>query len=254
MRVLITNDDGINAPGLAAIEKIARKISDDVWIVAPKEEQSGVGRSITLHRPLRLNYFGENRYSVAGTPADCIIMAVREILADKLPDIVLSGVNHGANIADDCLYSGTIGAALEASQYGIRSFALSQAVAFRSPDEVVHWDTAIKFAPQLINKLYETKSDTSIIYNLNFPNCSPENVNGFEVTHTGRYADAAFGLDKREDACMREYYWVNFRQRGALKDEKSDIQAIRDNKVSITPLKRDLSAKEEMDNITELLK
>ena len=134
MRILITNDDGIHAPGLDACEKIARALSDDVWIVAPETDQSGVSHSLSLNDPLRLRQVGDRKYAVKGTPTDCVIMGARHIIPD-MPDLVLSGVNRGRNAAEDVIYSGTVAAAMEGTVLGIKSFALSQAYSSASRQE-----------------------------------------------------------------------------------------------------------------------
>src|SRR6188768_1989327 len=126
MRILITNDDGIYAPGLLACQRIAQALSDDVWVVAPETDQSGVSHSLSLNDPLRLRQVGENTYAVKGTPTDCVIMGARHVMP-SMPELVLSGVNRGRNAAEDVLYSGTVAAAKEAAVLGIPSFALSQA-------------------------------------------------------------------------------------------------------------------------------
>src|SRR5215469_14265997 len=126
MRILITNDDGIHAPGLDVCAEIGRALSDDVWIVAPETDQSGVSHSLSLNDPLRLRKVAERRYAIKGTPTDCVIMGVRHILDGKAPDLLLSGVNRGQNAAEDVSYSGTIAGALEGAILGIPSFALSQ--------------------------------------------------------------------------------------------------------------------------------
>ena len=128
MRILLTNDDGVDAPGLVALEAIARQLSDDIWIVAPSEEQSGAGHSLTLTRPVRLHKHGERRFAVSGTPTDSVMMALREVMPDA-PDIILSGVNRGANLGDDITYSGTVSAAIEGALAGIRAIAFSQVYA-----------------------------------------------------------------------------------------------------------------------------
>ncbi|HSP24828.1 MAG TPA: 5'/3'-nucleotidase SurE, partial [Saliniramus sp.] len=127
MRILCTNDDGIHAPGLKALEAIARQLSDDVYVVAPETDQSGVSHSLSLNDPLRLREISDRHFAVKGTPTDCVIMAMRSILADKRPDLILSGVNRGQNVAEDVSYSGTIAAAIEGTMLGVRSIALSQA-------------------------------------------------------------------------------------------------------------------------------
>ena len=169
MRILLTNDDGIHAEGLAVLERIARQLSDDVWIVAPETDQSGLAHSLTLSEPLRLRKISEKHFALRGTPTDCVIMGIREILPEK-PDLVLSGVNDGANMADDVTYSGTIAGAIEGTLQGVRSFALSQAVR-RENGRFAPWEVAESFAPDLIRKLSDVELPDGTFLNLNFPNC-----------------------------------------------------------------------------------
>ena len=147
MRILCTNDDGIHAPGLKIVEEIARALSDDVWIVAPELDQSGVSHSLSLNDPLRLREVGPRHFAVRGTPTDCVIMGARHILGEKLPDLVLSGVNKGRNVAEDVVYSGTIAGALEGTILGFPSFALSQEFCIETRDAPL-WETALKFGPR----------------------------------------------------------------------------------------------------------
>ena len=149
-RVLVTNDDGIHAPGLKTLEAIARALSDDVWVVAPETDQSGVAHSLSLNDPLRLREISDRHFAVKGTPTDCVIMGVRHVLKDKLPDLVLSGVNRGANLAEDVTYSGTIAGAFEGSILGIRSMALSQAFGLDKTSKGIRWQTALAHGPRLI--------------------------------------------------------------------------------------------------------
>jgi len=152
MRILCTNDDGIHAPGLKVIEEIARALSDDVWVVAPELDQSGVSHSLSLNDPLRLREVGPRHFAVRGTPTDCVIMGARHILGDKLPDLVLSGVNKGRNVAEDVVYSGTIAGAMEGTILGLPSFALSQEFSIETREKPL-WDTALKFGPAIIRKV-----------------------------------------------------------------------------------------------------
>ena len=169
MRILVTNDDGIHAPGLKICEEIARKLSDDVTVVAPEYDQSGVSHSISLNDPLRLRKVGERHYAVKGTPTDCVIMGARHIMQD-LPDLVLSGVNRGRNAAEDVLYSGTIAAAKEAAVLGIPSFALSQAYSSAKGLEPI-WQTPVAHAPGIISKVLQEGIPRDVLVNINFPDC-----------------------------------------------------------------------------------
>lgn len=170
MRILITNDDGIHAPGLQACEKIARELSDDIWIVAPETDQSGVSHSLSLNDPLRLREISERHFAVKGTPTDCVIMGARHIMKD-MPDLVLSGVNRGRNCAEDVTYSGTVAAAMEGTVLGIPSIALSQAYAF-STRRAPFWDTGIAHAPELVRRILKAGMPRDVLVNINFPDCA----------------------------------------------------------------------------------
>ncbi len=242
MRILLTNDDGIEAEGLACLERIARTLSDDVWIVAPHEEQSGKGRGMTLTEPLRVNRFGERRFSVTGTPTDCIVLAVGDLMEVK-PDLVLSGVNRGHNVGEDCSYSGTVAGALQGMAFGIRSIALSQGLE-RFHDEVnAHWETAETYAPPIISRLLGETWQDGVVMNLNFPARPPEQVKAVEVTVQGFRGIGEMHAVKRTDLRGRDYYWMSFR--GAKQDHApgTDLRAMDDGKISVTPLHIDLTHK-----------
>jgi 5'-nucleotidase len=152
MRILVTNDDGIHAEGLEVCEKIARELSDDVWVVAPEYDQSGVAHSLSLNDPLRLRQVAERRFAVRGTPTDCVIMGARHVLNGKGPDLILSGVNRGRNAGEDVIYSGTVAGAVEGTVIGVPSLALSQAFGART-GRAPHWDTSLQFAPDIIRRV-----------------------------------------------------------------------------------------------------
>src|SRR5215469_6909288 len=180
MRILLTNDDGVNADGLEVLEKIARTLSDDIWVVAPETDQSGVSHSLSLNDPLRLRELGPRQFAVKGTPTDCVIMAARYIIPEGKPDLVLSGVNRGRNAAEDVTYSGTVAGAIEGTVLGIPSFALSQAYAVATKHDP-HWDTALKFAPDLIRRVLADGMPRDVFVNINFPDCPPDQVKGVAV-------------------------------------------------------------------------
>ncbi len=240
MRILVTNDDGIHAPGLAACEEIARALSDEVWVVAPETDQSGVAHSLSLNDPLRLRGVDERRFAVKGTPTDCVIMAVRHILKEP-PDLVLSGVNRGRNCAEDVTYSGTVAGAMEGTVLGIPSFALSQGYSFslkRSPP----WETAIKFAPDLIRRVLEAGMPKDVLVNVNFPDCGPDEVVGTAITVQGKRDQELLRIDARHDGRGNPYYWIAFGRGGiAGAAPGSDLAALNDKKISVTPLRLDLT-------------
>ncbi|MCJ9674003.1 5'/3'-nucleotidase SurE [Neorhizobium sp. BETTINA12A] len=250
MRILLTNDDGIHAEGLAVLERIARKLSDDVWIVAPETDQSGLAHSLTLSEPLRLRKVGDKHFALRGTPTDCVIMGIREILPEK-PDLVLSGVNDGANMADDVTYSGTIAGAIEGTLQGVRSFSLSQAVR-RENGRFAPWEVAESYAPDLIRKLIDVDLPDGTFLNLNFPNCEPSEVQGVEVTSQGKL-DFGLTIDARNDGRGLPYYWLRFGERKGHFREGTDIQALKENKISVTPLKLDLTDHSVQDRVAKAL-
>ena len=177
-RILVTNDDGINAPGLKVLERVAKSLCDEVWVVAPETEQSGAGHSLTLTQPLRLRNLGRRRYALSGSPTDCVLFAVCELMRDAPPDLVLSGVNQGANIGDDMTYLGTVAAAMEATILEIPAIALSQQT---NDDKQAHWPNAAHHAPEIIRRLLAEGWPQNILMNVNFPDCAPEAVAGISV-------------------------------------------------------------------------
>src|ERR1700758_4586395 len=169
MRILLTNDDGVNAPGLKVLETIARRFSDDIFVVAPEIDQSGVAHSLSLNNPLRLREISPRHFAVQGTPTDCVIMGVRKIMAEARPDLILSGVNRGQNVAEDVTYSGTIAAAMEGTLLGIPSIALSQAFDGRNGRENTDWESAEKLGPDVIRRVLRVGMPEGVLVNVNFP-------------------------------------------------------------------------------------
>ena len=240
MRILLTNDDGIHAEGLAALERIARQLSDDVWIVAPETDQSGLAHSLSLSEPLRLRKISEKHYALRGTPTDCVIMGVREVLPGA-PDLVLSGINSGANIADDVTYSGTVAGAMEGTLLGIRSIAVSQSYDFDENGRTVPWETAEAHAPDLLRKLIAMDVPPGILFNVNFPKCAPDAVVGTVVTRQGKL-DHELYIEQRKDGRGFPYYWLRFMRNAPRIDAGSDVEAILSDRISVTPLMMDLTA------------
>jgi 5'-nucleotidase len=240
MRILVTNDDGIHAPGLDVLEKIARQISDDVLIVAPEYDQSGVSHSLSLNDPLRLRQLDENKYAVKGTPTDCVIMGARHLMK-KLPELVLSGVNRGRNAGEDVLYSGTVAAAKEAAVLGIPSFALSQAYNSQKGLEP-YWETPLKLAPDIIRRVLKQGIPKDVLVNINFPDCAPGAVKGIAVTSQGKRDQQLLHIEARHDGRGNPYYWIAFsrghKPTGAL---GTDLNALMDHRISVTPLRLDLT-------------
>jgi 5'-nucleotidase len=240
MRILLTNDDGIDAPGLHALREIAGQLSDDVWVVAPETNQSGASHSLSMREPLRLRRIDERAFAVRGTPTDSVIMGVRHILKDKLPDLVLSGVNRGANMAEDVTYSGTIAGAFEGTILGIRSIALSQAFGFGG-GKSIRWQTALAHAPDLVRKLLAMDWMPSCVMNVNFPDREPGDVEGIMVTVQGRRDPGLLQIEERHDTWGNPYYWLAFERRRSGAAEGTDLAAVYAGYISVTPLFLDLT-------------
>ncbi len=240
MRILLTNDDGIDSPGLHALREIALQLSDDVWVVAPETNQSGASHSLSLHEPLRMRQVDERAFAVRGTPTDSVIMGVRHVLKDKTPELVLSGINRGANMAEDVTYSGTIAGAFEGTILGIRSIALSQAFGFESTKSV-RWQTALAHAPALLRKLLALEWGPSSVMNINFPDREPDNVAGTMVTVQGRRDPGLLNIDERHDTWGNPYYWLAFERRRSNAKEGTDLAAVYTGYISVTPLFLDLT-------------
>ena len=239
MRLLLTNDDGIHADGLAALERIAARFTDDIWVVAPETDQSGLAHSLTMNEPLRLRRIGEKRFALKGTPTDCVIMAIRELM-DSPPDLVLSGVNSGQNTGDDVTYSGTVAGAMEGTLLGVRSIALSQAYTYLGDERRVPWEVAEAFAPEIIQKLIDTPFPHKTLVNVNFPNCEPDAVQGIEITGQGAYTHGLF-MEERRDGRGLPYYWLRFGREIPDQKEGADLIALREGRISVTPLQLDLT-------------
>ncbi len=237
-KILISNDDGIGAPGLKILQRIAGKLSDDIWVCAPETEQSGAAHSLTLHDPLRIRRLSSRRFAVNGTPTDCVLLALQEILKDDPPDLLLSGVNRGANIAEDITYSGTVAAAMEATILGVPAIALSQNV--KNGQSKVHWPTAEKFAPGLIRKLCAAGWPEGSLINLNFPDCAPADAGPAELTRQGQ-RKILENLEKRVDPRGRPYYWIGSLRSEAVARPGTDLAAIESNRISVTPIHLDLT-------------
>ena len=250
MRILLTNDDGIHAPGLAVLQRIAHQLSDDVWTVAPETDQSGLAHSLTLSEPLRLREVGERSYALRVTPTDCVIMAVRRILGG-LPDLVLSGVNAGQNAADDVTYSGTVAGAIEGTLLGIPSIALSQASIAVDGKRTIPFETAERHAPAILDRLVREKPPRGVLYNVNFPSCLPDAVEGVRVTVQGTVGHG-LTIEEREDGRGQPYFWLKYQRGAETHREGTDVHAIMHSSISVTPLRLDLTAHDELEKLGAL--
>lgn len=236
-RVLLSNDDGIDAPGLKLLEEVVRPLVKELWVVAPEHEQSATSHSLTLRRPLRIRHVSERKYAVDGTPTDAVLLGVTHILKESKPDLVLSGINRGGNLGEDVHYSGTVAAAMEGALLGVPSVALSQFFADRHK---VKWSTAKTWTPKVLKKVLAAHWPTGTFVNVNFPDVPSGKVKGIEVVRQGRRkigGGLTIGVDPRGD----EYFWI-----GPQRDEQkflkgTDLAAVNEGAVSVTPLTLDLT-------------
>lgn len=240
MRILVTNDDGIHAPGLTVLEEIAHKLSDDVWVVAPETNQSGSAHSLTIHEPLRCREVDERKFAIRGTPTDSVIMGVRHILLDEPPTLVLSGVNNGSNLAEDVTYSGTVAGAMEGAMLGIPSIAMSLTCGFDKNGDI-HWATPLQHGPELIKRLLAQSLPAGVLINVNYPDLPPDEVGGMMITTQGRRDQNLLHIDKRLDPWDRPYFWFGFERRLSHPIEGSDLWAIANGLISVTPLHANLT-------------
>jgi 5'-nucleotidase len=240
MRILLTNDDGINAPGLNVLERIARTFSDDIWICAPSEEQSGAGHSLTLNRPVRLVQHAERRFSVTGTPTDSITMGLRKVVP-ALPDLILSGVNRGANLGDDVTYSGTVSAAIEGALAGIRSIALSQVYSKEGLGHDVSFAAAEEWGAKVIAPLLDAPFAPRTLVNVNFPARSPQDVKGIRVVRQGFHDYGRGSVIEGTDPRGFPYFWFGLHGIEHTPGHNTDLEAIQDGYVAVTPLQLDFT-------------
>lgn len=240
MRILLTNDDGINAPGLYVLEKIAARLSDDIWICAPSEEQSGAGHSLTLTRPVRMRQHAERRFSVAGTPTDAVTMALKRVLPAP-PDLILSGVNRGANLGDDVTYSGTVSAAFEGALAGVKSIALSQVYAKEGVGNAVDFSAAEQWGVKAIEPLLEVPFAPRTLVNVNFPPIAGSEVKGIRVVRQGFHDYARGSVVEGTDPRGFPYYWFGLHGIEHTAGSDTDLEAVAGGFVSVTPLQIDLT-------------
>jgi 5'-nucleotidase len=236
-RILISNDDGIDAPGIKVLEEVARTLSDDVWVVAPESEQSAVAHSLTIRRPLRLKRIAERRYAVDGTPTDSVLLGVRQLLQDKRPDLVLSGINRGSNLGDDVTYSGTVAAAMEGTLLGIPSIALSQ---HSVGEGAVKWETARHWAPDIIRRAMAAGWSANVLLNINFPDLPADQVTGVAVSSQGK-RKIGDELVERVDPRGQPYYWIGGQRLEDPGLAGTDLEAVYRGQVAVTPLGVDLT-------------
>lgn len=250
MRILVTNDDGYHAPGLAVLEAIAAQLSDDIWVCAPSEEQSGAGHSLTLNRPVRLQQFGERRFAVTGTPTDSVMMGLREVL-DAPPDLILSGVNRGANLGDDITYSGTVSAAIEGALAGVRSIALSQVYSAETRGSDSEFAAAREWGPKVIRPLLGVPIAKRTLVNVNFPPCAADAVKGIRVVRQGFHDYSRGSIVEGRDPRGHRYFWFGLHAIEHTLDHGTDLEAIDDGYIAVTPLHLDFTHYASIDAIAQ---
>ena len=249
MRILITNDDGINAPGLVALEAIAARLAGaggEVWTVAPAFEQSGVAHAISYVHPTMIARLGERRFAAEGSPADCVLAGLHDVMKEARPDLVLSGVNRGNNAGENAVYSGTVGGAMEAALHGIPAIALSQFFgpgnsALADPFEAALAHGAATIRALLDHGLWEG-GDYRIFYNVNFPALPAAQVRGLRVARQGFRSSAQFGIEAQTSPSGRRFLWVTGGPQAVRTGPGTDVDANLDGYVAVTPMRADLTA------------
>ena len=252
MLILITNDDGIESKGLDALREIGDALGGEVWTAAPETNHSGAGHSLSLNEPVRMRQVGERIFAVRGTPTDSVIMGLNHVLKGRRPDLVLSGINRGSNLAEDVTYSGTIAACLEGTLLGIRSVALSQQItSFSKPNP--RWQTPVALAPGIIRRLLALEWVPGTLFSLNFPDCEPDEVTGIAVTVQGRRDPGLLHVEERHDTWGNPYYWLAYKRSQSNPVEGTDLWAIHNKQISVTPLSLEMSHVPSLDMVRNAL-
>jgi 5'-nucleotidase len=240
-RVLLTNDDGIAAPGLAVLEEIARELAHEVWVVAPEHDQSGVSHAVSLHDPIRVTERGARRYGITGTPGDCAVMGVCHLMSGAPPDLLLCGVNRGANLGMETVFSGTVGGAMTGMMLGIPSIALSQAWTDRAN---VRWATARTIGPGVVRQLLAIGWSDSTCLNVNFPDLPAEDVGPLTLARQGVGLLQGMRVEARTDPRGLSYHWIGFTRAPREQGPESDIDALNAGRIVVTPLRYDRTDEE----------
>lgn len=235
-RVLLTNDDGIDAPGLAIMEHIAAQIAREVWVVAPEHDQSGQSHAVSLHHALRITDRGGKRFGVTGTPGDCAAIGLCHIMKDNLPQLVLSGVNRGLNLGLETVFSGTVGGAMTAMMLGVPAIAMSQAYADRNN---VTWDCSRELGAEVVRKLLAMGWGKDAVLNVNFPPGPASEAGEMTLARQGVGMVAGMNVDTRTDPRGMTYHWLNFRRGDRPQGPESDYSALRAGRIVVTPLRYD---------------
>lgn len=235
-RILLTNDDGIDAPGLAVLERIAAELAREVWVVAPEHDQSGVSHAISLHHALRVSRHGERRFGVLGTPGDCAVLGICDLMKDAPPQLLLSGVNRGLNLGMETVFSGTVGGAMTGMMLGVPSIAISQAYRDRNnPD----WSASQNLGTSVVQRLLDMGWSKDACLNVNFPALPVAQCGPMTLARQGVGMIDGMIVDTRVDPRGMPYYWLNFRRGDRAQGPESDYDALRAGKIVVTPLRYD---------------
>lgn len=253
-RIMVSNDDGVEAEGILLLADIARQLSEDVWTVAPLYEQSGVSHSLTLHDPLRIKQYDERRFAVVGTPSDAVLLGVYEILKDKRPGLVLSGINRGANVAEDVTYSGTIAVTMEATLLEIPAIAFSNMVRGPYGNPEIDWSSAEKYGADIIRQVAKLDFPHGTLINVNFPGLPAEQVKGIKVSPQGRRKIDGEKIHKRQDPRGRDYFWIGGPGVTPFDDQPdADFHMLIDGYITVTPIQLDLTNHDLMSSLRSLV-
>ena len=257
LRVLLTNDDGISASGLVLLEELLGPLVNELWVVAPQTDQSGTSHSLTLRQPLRVREMGSKRFSVSGTPADCVLLAVNQIMKDCKPDLVISGINRGKNVGEDVNYSGTIAAAKEASAFGIPAIALSQVIDpadyFSENKEVdLIYSASKTHCVDLIQDLLTISWPANAVMSINFPLVDDGVVKGVALTH-GNWRKRGDKIITNQDGRGQPYFWIGPREEIDKNMGGSDLEALESSVISVTPLSLEVVEQDVLRNLQESL-
>ncbi|MER5172518.1 5'/3'-nucleotidase SurE [Thioclava kandeliae] len=260
MRILITNDDGINAPGLSVLEEIAKSLAGpagEVWTVAPAFEQSGAGHCISYSRPMLTAELGPRRFAVEGSPADCVLAGIYDILSDARPDLILSGVNRGNNSAENALYSGTLGGAMEGALQGIPAIGLSQFMGPRTSVLDDPFEAARQHGPALVRKLWENgiwdDGPYRVFYSINFPPVSGADVKGSKAAPLGYRTDSFFTTEATFSPSGKKFLWVKGGPQHTATAPGTDAALNLDGYISVTPMRADLTAHDVLGKLETVL-
>ena len=232
-RMLLINDDGLDAQGIQILEKVAKTFADEVWIVAPAVDQSGVSNSLSLREPVRVERRGDRKFAVHGTPADCVAVAVRHLMKHSPPDVLLSGINNGSNIGFETVLSGTVGAAMTGILMGVPAIALSQD---RRPEEQPDWTVAEDYCIPVLKQLFALGLPDECCLNVNFPNLPHGQIKGIKLTRQGIGKVQGIAVSPTTDPHREEYYWLRVEHGVTTLPEHSEVQAIDSGYISVTPL------------------